>query len=103
MRTASMFAGMAMAVAMMAATTASEAAPRLPHMSASSDLVTQVRDDYDEYEHGMRRRHEGDYRPWRSRRHHREFDGCRATRHMCAERFDWGSWRFRRCVRRHGC
>ncbi len=102
MRTASMFAGMAMAVALMAGTAPSEAAPRLPHMSASNQAVTQVRDDYEDYDRGMRRRHHNDdYRPWHRR--HRAFDGCRATRHMCADRFDWGSWRFRRCVRRHGC
>ena len=104
MSTASMLEGMAMAVTMRAATSATGAAPLLPQMSASSDQVTQVRDDYEDYDRGMRRRsHDGEYRPWHRRRHHREFDGCRVTRHMCAERFDWGSWRFRRCVRRNGC
>ncbi|WP_020086740.1 hypothetical protein [Hyphomicrobium zavarzinii] len=28
---------------------------------------------------------------------------CRIVRHECADHFGWGSWRFRRCVMRHGC
>jgi hypothetical protein len=40
------------------------------------------------------------YRDWR-------YDGswrrCRYQRHRCAERYDWGTWEYRRCVRWHGC
>ncbi len=30
-------------------------------------------------------------------------DRCVNVRHECAERWGWGSWRFRRCVRLHRC
>src|SRR5215468_5335869 len=45
-------------------------------------------------------------RYWRRDRDWR-YDGywrrCRRMRHECAERWGWGTWEFRRCVRRHGC
>lgn len=28
---------------------------------------------------------------------------CRRWRHECADRWGWGTWQFRRCLRRHGC
>lgn len=28
---------------------------------------------------------------------------CRRWRHECAHRWGWGTWRFQRCMRRHGC
>jgi hypothetical protein len=28
---------------------------------------------------------------------------CRAWRRECAVRWGWGGWRYRRCVRLHGC
>ena len=28
---------------------------------------------------------------------------CRAARRICAARWGWGGWRFRRCVRTHAC
>ncbi|MDX2289814.1 MAG: hypothetical protein NW217_13455 [Hyphomicrobiaceae bacterium] len=28
---------------------------------------------------------------------------CRIWRHECADRWGWGGWRFRRCLRNHGC
>ena len=37
-------------------------------------------------------------------RHHRpHFNRCRVARHVCADRFGWGSWRFHRCVANRGC
>jgi hypothetical protein len=30
-------------------------------------------------------------------------DRCEHRRHECAERWGWGTWRFRRCVRLHRC
>lgn len=110
MRIASLFAGAVMAVGMMAAAVPSEAAP-LAHFGAKSDIVTQVRDDDrgmrrrgpGDDDHGMhRRRHGDDDRGWNWRRRHHG-DSCRGARFDCAERFGWGSWRFRRCVDRHGC
>lgn len=115
MRTASLIAGTALAIGMMAAAAPSQAAPRLPHMSATSDIVTQIRDDDDDDHHGMRRhgdddrgwnwrrRHDDDDGGWNWRRRHHRYDVCRDTRHECADRFGWGSWRYRRCVHRHGC
>jgi hypothetical protein len=34
---------------------------------------------------------------------HYRYNYCRNWRHECARRWGWGSWRFRRCLRRHGC
>lgn len=28
---------------------------------------------------------------------------CVRWRHICARRWGWGGWRFRRCMVRHGC
>lgn len=28
---------------------------------------------------------------------------CKAWRHECAERWGWGTWRFKRCLIRHAC
>jgi hypothetical protein len=28
---------------------------------------------------------------------------CIAWRHECAERWGWGTWRWHRCLARHGC
>ena len=28
---------------------------------------------------------------------------CRHWRHECASRWGWGTWRFHRCLRNHGC
>lgn len=33
----------------------------------------------------------------------RGYRRCRNWRHECADRFGWRSWRFDRCMRRHGC
>jgi len=30
-------------------------------------------------------------------------DHCRHTRHKCGERYGWGNWEFRHCMRRKGC
>lgn len=41
---------------------------------------------------------------WRDdRRDDRRGDSCRHHRHRCADRWGWGNWEFRRCLRRHGC
>ncbi|MFA5950544.1 MAG: glycosyl hydrolase family 5 [Hyphomicrobium sp.] len=34
---------------------------------------------------------------------HRHGGRCQAWRHECADRWGWGTWRFRRCVIAHGC
>lgn len=31
------------------------------------------------------------------------YGGCRAVRHMCADRWGWGSPRYDRCLWRNGC
>jgi hypothetical protein len=56
------------------------------------------------------------YCAWGPVRYHRHVPGygnvpcyrgpsprCRAWRHRCAERWGWGGWEYRRCLRRHGC
>lgn len=35
--------------------------------------------------------------------HRPHFNRCRVARHVCADRFGWGSLRFRRCVAVRGC
>lgn len=37
-------------------------------------------------------------RPWRGR-----WGRCRAWRRECGARWGWGGFRYRRCMRRHGC
>jgi hypothetical protein len=32
-----------------------------------------------------------------------QYGVCRAWARECASRWGWGSWRFRRCMRNHGC
>ena len=32
-----------------------------------------------------------------------QWRGCYFWRHECARRWGWGGYRFRRCLRRHGC
>lgn len=53
---------------------------------------------------------------WGPARYHRHVPGignvpcygegggyCRKWRHICADRWGWGGWEFRRCLRNHGC
>jgi hypothetical protein len=35
--------------------------------------------------------------------HRPHFNRCRMARHICADRFGWGTWRFYRCVENRGC
>jgi hypothetical protein len=37
------------------------------------------------------------------RRYWRYPGRCFAWRHECADRWGWGTWRFERCLARHGC
>ncbi len=30
-------------------------------------------------------------------------DHCHRWRHICSDRWGWGTWRFRRCMVLHGC
>ncbi|NJM33538.1 MAG: hypothetical protein HC850_01250 [Rhodomicrobium sp.] len=39
---------------------------------------------------------------WRCRRHG-HYNYCRKWRWTCADRWGWHNWRYRRCLRRHGC
>ena len=89
MRIASLLAGTVVVVGMAAATTPAAAAPVVPEISPSQSQVELA---------GY----------WRDRGwgHHRWRGGwgyCRGWRHECANRWGWGTWRFRRCLARHGC
>jgi hypothetical protein len=44
-------------------------------------------------------RQEVGYRHW----HRPHFNRCRIARHVCADRFGWGTWRFHRCLANRGC
>lgn len=94
MRTASALAGAALFFGMAAAATPSFAGPVAPGLSHGNGNVITVA-DWD----GPR----GDWR-WRHRRWEgRRFNRCRGWRHECADRWGWGTWRFERCLARHGC
>jgi len=72
------------------------------HMSARP-LVEGVRDDHDGRGNWHRRDEvRRDFDGPRFGRWHR-FNRCRFVRHACADRFDWGSWRYQRCVWHRGC
>jgi hypothetical protein len=125
MRNTILMAGAALGFGMLAAAAPSQASPGLPHMSAAGNYVVQARDDDDDDHHGNRRsrpQYQSESRRSEGREHERErehehehhgrrfqrafefqFNACRSVRHQCAENFDVGSWRFRRCVRRNGC
>ncbi len=77
MRLAPLLAASVVAVGLSAAATSSQAAQLAPikGLEAHQSLVTQV-----------------DYRRY-----------CWRWRHICADRWGWGGWRFRRCMVRHGC
>lgn len=96
MRIASALAGAAILFGMAAAATPSLAGPAVPNIPAANNLVTTVADwDGPRRDWGWRQRR---YR-WEGRR----FRRCRGWRHECADRWGWGTWRFDRCMARHGC
>jgi Spy/CpxP family protein refolding chaperone len=96
MRIATLMAGATLVLGMMAAAAPSQADPRLPHVSGAGNFVVQAHDDDED--------HHGRGRWWREHHEHEhERDSCREVRHECADHFEWGTWRFERCVRRHGC
>jgi|CXWK01.1.fsa_nt_gi hypothetical protein len=92
MKISSMIAGAVVAVGMAVSAAPSQAAPIAPNMSfADQGLAQQVH-----------------YRPYFHRHHgfrfgNHRWNRCRAWRHECADRWGWGTWRFQRCLRRHGC
>jgi hypothetical protein len=77
MRIAALVAASVIAIGMSAAGNSLQAAPLLPQLETNQSLAQQV--------------------GWRYRRH------CVRWRHICADRWAWGTWRFRRCMRIHGC
>jgi hypothetical protein len=113
MRIATLIAGATLALGMMAAAAPSQALPGLPQISDAGKLTVQIADYDDRGRYEGRRRFSDDRRSygyggdehrgrhWRHRGY--RFDACRSVRRDCADDFDWGSWRFRRCLRRSGC
>ncbi len=94
MKLSSLIAGAVVALGMAVTAAPSQAAPIAPNMSfADQGLAQQVH--YRPYFH----RHHGIHLGFR---HHR-WNRCRAWRHECADRWGWGTWRFQRCLARHGC
>jgi hypothetical protein len=84
MRIASLVAAFVVAIGLSIAGSPSQAAQLSPlhQLQTNQSLAQPV---------GYYQRHRG----WRNR--------CVRWRHNCANRWGWGSWRFRRCVRHHGC
>lgn len=77
MRLAPLLAASVVAIGLTAAATGSQAAPLTPlkGLETNQSLATTV-----------------DYRRY-----------CWRWRNICANRWGWGGWRFRRCMVRHGC
>lgn len=99
MRMSKLIAGAALAIGMAVSAVPSQAAPismnmTLADTAAGKSLAKQVH--YRPYYHGHAGNHRGEYR-------HRHHNRCRAWHNECADRWGWGTWRFRRCVIRHGC
>ena len=93
----------AVALAAMTLPMTAIALPAAPHAvtSATPSITHQIADyDYDG-DRGWHHRRSG----WRHGHRHgdRGFGRCRSWRHECADRWDWGSRRFYRCLWRHGC
>ena len=84
MRIASLLTGSVIVFGLAAAAaTASIAAPQLPQLTSGQSLAQPIH--------------------WRAHRWGGGWGYCRNWRHECAERWGWGSWRFQRCLRIHGC
>ena len=104
MRIAPALAGAALLLAVTAAAP-SFANPGVPKMSQQNEIVTVA--DWD----GPRRHSGWGGDEWRGRHwgwrgdewRGRHWNRCRSWRHECADRWGWGSWRFNRCLARHGC
>jgi hypothetical protein len=77
MRIAPMLAAAVLALSFAGPATPSIASPTVPHMSVA-DTGSGV--DLVHY-----------------------YGHCVRWRHICADRWGWGTWRFRRCLRIHGC
>lgn len=97
MKISTLIAGAVVALGMVVSAAPSQAAPASLNLSiADQSLAQQVH-----------------YRPYFHRHHgirlgfgdfgHRRYGYCRAWRHECADRWGWGTWRFQRCLARHGC
>lgn len=90
MRIAPLVAGAVLALGMAMTAGSAQAAPPVAsgiYHSQAQSLVDEVR-----------------HRRWhRPRWHHRRWGYCARWRNICANRYGWGGWRYRRCVRRHGC
>lgn len=86
MRVSTVLAGAILALSFAFAPTPSSAAPAVPSIKVDSSVnaVQKV------HRRGYRHRH------WR-------YNRCRRWRNNCARRWGWGGWRYRRCLRRHGC
>jgi hypothetical protein len=74
MRIAPLLAASVVAIGLAAAGTSSQAAQSVPQIGQNQSLVQPAR-----------------------------YGRCIEWRHICADRWGWGSWRFRRCLRLHAC
>lgn len=106
MRIASILAGAVLALGLAGTVAPSQAAPFVPNVSKADSAVQQTRMGHGGH-HGRHHFRHGGPRfgiylgpSYRYRTH---FNSCRLTRANCADRWGWGTWRFRRCVRNHGC
>ena len=97
MKLSTLIAGAVVATGMAFSAAPSQAAPAsLNLLVADQSMAQQVH--YRPYFH----RHNGirlEFGNYGNRR----YGYCRSWRHECAERWGWGTWRFNRCLARHGC
>lgn len=88
MRISTILAGAVLALSFAVAPTPSMAAPAVPGIKIDSSV------------NHVQKVHR---RGWRHGHRHWRYNRCHRWRNRCAYRWGWGGYRFRRCLRRHGC
>ena len=98
MKIASLIAGAVVALGMAVSAAPSQAAQIAPpHVSIQSGTLAEpvhYRRHFHRH-HGVQLRF-GGYG-------YRRYNSCHFWRNECGDRWGWGTWRYRRCVRNHGC
>jgi hypothetical protein len=98
MKIASLIAGAVVALGMAVSAAPSQAAQIAPpHVTIQSENLAQPV-HYRRHFH----RHPGIYLRFGDYGYRRH-NSCHFWRNECADRWGWGTWRYRRCVRNHGC
>jgi hypothetical protein len=95
MRGVSIFAAAALGLALAVSAAPASANPGLPRLESNVQSLNPSLAEPAQYRRYGYRRGYGGYRP--------RGGYCRSWRRECSYRWGWGSWRFQRCMARHGC